>query len=360
MSSNTFASELLAWHARAGRHDLPWQHQRTPYRVWVSEVMLQQTQVGTVIPYFERFTARFPDVRVLADAPVDEVLHLWSGLGYYARARNLQRAAQVIRDEHAGEFPTDFESVAALPGVGRSTAGAILALACDQSHPILDGNVRRVLARVFALPGRSGEKVLEARLWQQAAQLTPQQDVARYTQAIMDLGATVCTRANPACQQCPFEHRCQAHALGRPQDFPAARKSRARPEREVWMLLARRDDGAVRLVQRPASGIWGGLWSPPEYASQQEVERAVEQGVDGHASALRPLDELRHAFTHFDLVIRPLRLDVAASTDMRAPLFDVQGVADSAAKSMWYNPARPVAIGLPAPVTQLIHNLRQS
>jgi A/G-specific adenine glycosylase len=359
MSSNTFASELLAWHARAGRHDLPWQHQRTPYRVWVSEVMLQQTQVGTVIPYFERFTARFPDVRVLADAPVDEVLHLWSGLGYYARARNLQRAAQVIRDEHAGEFPTDFESVAALPGVGRSTAGAILALACDQSHPILDGNVRRVLARVFALPGRSGDKVLEAQLWQQAAQLTPQQDVARYTQAIMDLGATVCTRANPVCQQCPFEHRCQAHALGRPQDFPTARKSRARPEREVWMLLARRDDGAVRLVQRPASGIWGGLWSPPEYASQQEVERAVGQGTDASASALQPLDELRHAFTHFDLVIRPLRLDVAASTDMRALLFYAHGVADSPAKSMWYNPDRPEAIGLPAPVTQLIHNLRQ-
>jgi A/G-specific adenine glycosylase len=359
MSSNSFAGGLLDWHARAGRHDLPWQRQRTPYRVWVSEVMLQQTQVGTVIPYFERFIARFPDVRALADAPVDEVLHLWSGLGYYARARNLQRAAQVIRDEHTGEFPTDFASVAALPGIGRSTAGAILALACDQPHPILDGNVRRVLARVFALPGRSGDKALEAQLWQQAAQLTPQQDVARYTQAIMDLGATVCTRANPACDHCPFQQRCKAHALGRPQDFPAARKARVRPEREVWMLLARRDDGAVRLVQRPASGIWGGLWSPPEYASQQEVELAVGQGADAGAATLQPLDELRHAFTHFDLVIRPLRLDVAATAGMHAPIFESQGVADSAAKSMWYNPARPVAVGLPAPVTQLIHNLRQ-
>jgi A/G-specific adenine glycosylase len=352
----SFASELLAWDARVGRHDLPWQRQRTPYRVWVSEVMLQQTHVATVIPYFERFIARFPDIRALAGAPVDEVLHLWSGLGYYARARNLQRAAQQIRDEHSGEFPTDFESVAALPGIGRSTAGAILALASDQSHPILDGNVRRVMARVFALPGRSGEKVLEEKLWQQAALLTPQQGVARYTQAIMDVGATVCTRANPACGQCPFEHRCQAHALGRPQDFPAPRKARARPEREVWMLLARRDDGAVRLIQRAARGIWGGLWSPPEYSSQQEVELAVGQGA-GVASSLHPLDELRHAFTHFDLVIRPLRMDVSANTSFDMPPVAARGVADSAAKSMWYNPARPEAIGLPAPVTQLIRSL---
>jgi A/G-specific adenine glycosylase len=349
----SFASELLAWHTHAGRHDLPWQRERTPYRVWVSEVMLQQTQVGTVIAYFERFIARFPDVRALADAPTDEVLHLWSGLGYYARARNLQRAAQQVRDVHDGKFPTDFESVAALPGIGRSTAGAILALACDQSHPILDGNVRRVLARVFAVPGRSGEKALEAQLWQHATQLAPQENVARYTQAIMDLGATVCTRANPACGQCPFEQRCEASALGRPRDFPAPRKARARPEREVWMLLTRRDDGAVRLVQRPASGIWGGLWTPPEYPSQEEAELAAGQGA-GLASALLPLDKLRHAFTHFDLVIRPLRMDVLGSDFIGTPAV---GVADSAAKSMWYNPARPQAIGLPAPVTQLIQSL---
>jgi A/G-specific adenine glycosylase len=208
---------------------------------------------------------------------------------------------------------------------------------------------------VFAVPGRTGERALEDQLWQHATELTPQQDVARYTQAIMDLGATVCTRANPACGQCPLEQDCRAHALGRPQDFPAPRKARARPEREVWMLLARRDDGAVRLVQRPASGIWGGLWSPPEFTSQQEVERAVEQRA-GAASALRPLDELRHAFTHFDLVIRPLRLDVAAS-DTDSPTLGALGVADSAARSMWYNPARPEAVGLPAPVSQLIQAL---
>ncbi|MEO8306544.1 MAG: A/G-specific adenine glycosylase [Pseudomonadota bacterium] len=356
MPNNSFADELLAWHARAGRHDLPWQRQRTPYRVWVSEVMLQQTQVSTVIPYFERFIARFPDVRALADAPADAVLHLWSGLGYYARARNLQRAAQVIRDEHDGSFPTQFASVVALPGIGRSTAGAILALACDQSHPILDANVRRVLARVFAEPGRSGDKSLEERLWQRSADLVPKGKVARYTQAIMDVGATVCIPAKPACPQCPFQHRCLAHALGRPQDFPAPRKVRVRPLRQVWMLLARREDGAVRLIQRPASGIWGGLWSPPEFASQREVELEVEQNTSGSAT-LEPLDELRHAFTHFDLVIRPLRLDVVTGGEDVIGI--ATGVADSPVKSMWYNPARPQAIGLPAPVTTLIQGLIQ-
>jgi A/G-specific adenine glycosylase len=352
MSSRNFADELLDWHARAGRHDLPWQRQRTPYRVWISEVMLQQTQVATVIPYFERFIARFPDLQTLAGAPTDEVLHLWSGLGYYARARNLQSAARQLCEENEGEFPDDIDRVAALPGIGRSTAGAILALSLDQSHPILDGNVRRVLARCFALPGRTGEKSLEALLWQRAEELTPRENVARYTQAIMDLGATVCTRARPACGECPLESRCQGRALGRPQDFPAPRKARPRREREVWMLLARREDGSVRLVQRPARGIWGGLWSPPEYKSQEEVEQAVEQAMRG---ALFPLEELRHVFTHFDLVIRPIRLDVRQGTSK----FTIEGVADSSAKSMWYNPARPQAIGLPAPVTSLIQDMSQ-
>jgi A/G-specific adenine glycosylase len=345
------AQLLLDWHARAGRHDLPWQRERTPYRVWISEVMLQQTQVATVIPYFERFLARFPDVRSLAAAPTDEVLHLWSGLGYYARARNLQRAAQQIRDEHGGEFPTQFAAVVALPGIGRSTAGAILALACDQRHPILDGNVRRVLARLSALPGRTGERTLEDQLWKHADALTPQHDAARYTQAIMDLGATVCTRAKPACNLCPFAQQCQAFALGHPEDFPAPRKSRARPERHVWMLLARRCDGSVRLIQRPASGIWGGLWSPPEFASLQEVEGEVARFEATHA--LQSLSVVRHAFTHFDLVIQPLRLDIAEGAAMGAPA----GVADSAAKAMWYNPAHPATVGLPAPVTQLIRTL---
>jgi A/G-specific adenine glycosylase len=331
----TLAPALLTWHDRAGRHDLPWQQDRTPYRVWVSEVMLQQTQVSTVIPYFERFMQRFADVAALADAPVDEVLHLWTGLGYYARARNLQRAAQQVRDQHGGIFPTDFDSVTALPGIGRSTAGAILALACDQSHPIMDGNVRRVLARLFAVPGRTGEREFENKLWQFAAQYTPPQRVAQYTQAIMDLGATLCTRRKPRCDDCPFVARCAAHAAGREHDFPAAKKALVRPAREIWMLLQRRADGSVRLIRRPARGVWGGLWSPPEFESRADAAQGSVMLSDGAP--------IHHAFTHFDLIIYPLFCDAGAASH----------VADEP-DALWYNPARPVSIGLPAPIAALL------
>jgi len=335
------APALLAWHDMHGRKDLPWQADRTPYRVWVSEVMLQQTQVAAVIPYFQRFMERFPDVVSLSDAPLDEVLHLWSGLGYYARARNLQRAAQHIRDLHAGEFPVDFDAVAALPGVGRSTAGAILALACDQPHPIVDGNVRRVLSRLFAVPGRSGERAMEEVLWRYAAALTPVQRVAQYTQAIMDLGATLCTRRNPRCGQCPLAQRCAAHAAGAEHDFPAPKKPLRRRAREVWMLLARRGDGSVRLVRRPAAGIWGGLWSPPEYESRLAAEGAGHRGAQWHEAP-----PLQHPFTHFDLLIRPLWADLPPGNEASA-------VADEP-DVLWYNAARPAPVGLPAPITQLL------
>jgi len=341
MSSEGISPALLDWHDLHGRHDLPWQTARTPYRVWVSEVMLQQTQVSAVIPYFNRFMARFPDVIALARAPLDEVLHLWTGLGYYARARNLQRAAQKIRDAHGGVFPLDFDAVAALPGIGRSTAGAILALSADQSHPILDGNVRRVLSRLFAVPGRSGERAMEEVLWRHAAALTPVQRVAQYTQAIMDLGATLCTRRNPRCADCPLVARCAAHAAGAEHDFPAPKKPLKRREREVWMLLARRDDGSVRLVRRPPSGIWGGLWSPPEFASRSAAEQAGGQGARWLEA-----EPLHHAFTHFDLTIRPLWVDLPAL----AP-----AIAEGA-ESLWYNAARPAEVGLPAPIVQLLQS----
>jgi len=338
------APALLAWHDSHGRHDLPWQVDRTPYRVWVSEVMLQQTQVAAVIPYFNRFMARFPDVLALADAPIDDVLHLWSGLGYYARARNLQRAAMQVRDLHGGEFPVDFAAVAALPGVGRSTAGAILALSGEQQHPILDGNVRRVLARLFAVPGRSGEHAMEAVLWQYAAALTPLQRVAQYTQAIMDLGATVCTRSKPRCGECPFTDRCAAHATGAEQDFPAPKKPLRRRQREVWMLLARRPDGSVRLVRRPPSGIWGGLWSPPEFESRTAAEDAG-QGATGWREA----QPLQHAFTHFDLLIRPLWGNLPPAAAGRGVVADEPDV-------LWYNAAQPALVGLPSPITQLLQD----
>ncbi len=337
------APALLAWHDIAGRHDLPWQRERTPYRVWVSEVMLQQTQVTTVIGYFERFTQRFPEVRALADAPVDAVLHLWTGLGYYARARNLHRAAQQVRDAHGGVFPEDFESVAALPGIGRSTAGAILALSRDQPHPILDGNVRRVLSRLFAVPGRTAERAFEDELWRLSALLTPQQHVAQYTQAVMDLGATLCTRRNPRCAECPFAGRCAARAAGSQHEYPAPRKPLRRTQRQVWMLLARREDGSIRLQQRPASGIWGGLWAPPEFASFAAL---LESLVPAEAAAARSGEPVPHAFTHFDLLIHPVWVGAAAVP---------AGVAD-AADGLWYNAARPAQVGLPAPIVQLLQD----
>jgi len=335
------ADALLAWHDVAGRHDLPWQADRTPYRVWISEVMLQQTQVATVIPYFERFMQRFPDARALADAPVDEVLHLWTGLGYYARARNLQRAAQRVRDAHGGVFPEDFESVAGLPGIGRSTAGAILALSRDQCHPILDGNVRRVLARLFAVKGRTGERDFESRLWQLSTQLTPPVRVAQYTQAVMDLGATLCTRRNPRCGECPFEARCAARAAGTPHDYPAPKKPLQRTQRAVWMLLLRRGDGSVRLVQRAPAGIWGGLWSPPEFATREELLASPLAA----AAAPRDATPVPHAFTHFDLLIHPVWVEQAPP----GALADEAGV-------LWYNAARPAQVGLPAPIVQLLQD----
>ena len=338
------APALLHWHARHGRHDLPWQVDRSPYRVWVSEVMLQQTQVATVIPYFERFMQRFPDVRALADAPLDDVLHHWSGLGYYARARNLKRAAEKVCEEFGGEFPRRFEDVAALPGVGRSTAGAILALSRDQPHPILAGNVRRVLARLFAVPGRTGEPALEKELWRLSALLTPREQVARYTQAIMDLGATLCTHRRPRCGQCPLAGRCAAHAAGREQDFPAPRRPLKRREREAWMLFAEDARGRVRLQRRPASGIWGGLWSPPEFESRE----ALLAQLPPHALA-REGAPLKHVFTHFDLVIRPLWARVEAAGTAPAAVGE-EG------DSVWYNAAHPARIGVPAPIAELLKN----
>ncbi len=282
---------------------------------------------------------RFPDLRSLAEAPADEVLHHWSGLGYYARARNLQRAAQLIVEQHAGEFPADFQNVAALPGVGRSTAGAILAISGDQSHPILDGNVRRVLSRLFAVEGRTGERAFENELWRIAAEQTPQQRVAQYTQAIMDLGATLCTRRKPRCEACPLAGDCVAHAQGDEESYPAPKKPLQRRARETWMLFARRADGSVRLVQRPASGVWGGLWSPPEFASRAAAEHA-SSAEDLHAA-----EPLLHAFTHFDLTIHPLWVRAG----------DDAGVADEGT-ALWYNVARPARIGLPQPVAELLKN----
>jgi A/G-specific adenine glycosylase len=333
---------LIDWHSRSGRHDLPWQRDRTPYRVWVSEIMLQQTQVGTAIPYFERFISRFPDIVTLADAPVDEVLHLWTGLGYYARARNLHRAAQQVRDAHGGAFPTRFEEVAALPGIGRSTAGAILALACDQRHAILDGNVKRVLARHFGVDGFPGQAAVERRLWTLAADLLPQApSMPAYTQALMDLGATLCTTRKPRCMDCPVRSTCSAFAQGRVHELPAPRPTKAVPVRSAWWLVARAGE-RVLLRQRGAEGLWGGLWVPPAFDSAQALISAA-QALGGAPAWLAPR---RHGFTHYTLDYTPALLTLpAVPPAAREPGED------------WVRVSELDQYALPAPVKRLLQDL---
>jgi A/G-specific adenine glycosylase len=337
---------LIAWHARQGRHDLPWQVDRTSYRVWVSEVMLQQTQVTTVIPYYQRFMARFPTVRALADAPIDDVLHLWTGLGYYARARNMHRSAIRVRDEFGGEFPSTFEAVASLPGIGRSTAGAILALSQGQRFPILDGNVKRVLSRYFAVEGSPAERAVAERLWELAESCTPQARVDVYTQAIMDLGATVCTRRKPLCAYCPLADGCLAKAMGRQHELPSPRAARERRVRKVFMLVAMREDGSVLLERRPESGVWGGLWCLPEFGTSTDALSFAGASLKRVQGKPHTLGRVEHAFTHFDLVITPLLVRCAGSSE---------AVQDT--DNVWYDTRMPARVGLPAPVKTLLEGL---
>ena len=304
------AESLLTWFDVHGRRDLPWQADPTPYRVWVSEVMLQQTQVETVRPYYERFMARFPDVASLAAAPQDEVMRSWSGLGYYARARNLHRAAQVIVALHGGELPDSLEALMTLPGIGRSTAGAILALARGQRHPILDGNAKRVLARVHLVEDAPDSSAGLRKLWALAEAATPAARVAAYTQAIMDLGATVCMRANPACERCPLSTGCGAFASQRTREIPAARRRAPRRLRHTHMVFALAS-GRVLLGRRPPQGIWGGLWTPPEFPDEQAAAAYIATHF-GKAAITRQLPTIRHVFTHFDLDIEPWVLELPA------------------------------------------------
>lgn len=349
---------LVTWQRRSGRQDLPWQRDRSAYRVWVSEIMLQQTQVATVIGYFERFMARFPSVSALAAAPIDEVLHLWTGLGYYARARNLHRAAHHIAQYFGGEFPHRFDDVAALPGIGRSTAGAILALAFDERQPILDGNVKRVLGRVFAIEGNASQRSVEQRLWTLAEDCTPAEDVATYTQAIMDLGATVCSRRNPACALCPLTTQCLARATGRQHEIPAPKSRaarKARPARSCWWLLPIDAAGRVLLERRPERGIWGGLWCPLQFDTPTAAASYARQRFAVEPAALETLGTIDHAFTHFDLSITPLLLQAVAAAEARDVVRDV---AMEPSGHLWYNPRDgAIRVGLPAPAKQLLDDL---
>jgi A/G-specific adenine glycosylase len=349
MSARPIGRRLLAWYDRHGRKTLPWKKKRDAYRIWVSEIMLQQTQVATVIPYFQRFIARFPDVHALARAKLDSVLHLWTGLGYYARARNLHRAAQLIAREHGGAFPRSLEEVTQLPGVGRSTAGAILALAFGQRHPILDGNVKRVLARYHALDTPLNQRVTEERLWKLAERHTPRTRVADYTQAIMDLGATVCTRTRPKCEACPLRADCRAYRRGAAHSYPVRAAARAVPVRTTRMLMIRDERGRVLLTRRPPTGVWGGLWGFPECADDDARRWCRENfGLDIRTGTPWPV--LRHLFSHFHLEITPIPARVVGATSR----------AMENTETVWYNVRRPDQRGLSAPVKYLLDELRKS
>ncbi len=326
---------------------MPWKSRRDPYRIWVSEIMLQQTQVATVIPYFKRFIARFPNVRRLAQAELDEVLHHWTGLGYYARARNLHRAAQRIAKEHGGSFPRDFEAVADLPGIGRSTAGAILALAFGNRHPILDGNVKRVLARYHAVDTPIKNREMEERLWQLAERYTPRARAADYTQAIMDLGATVCTRAQPQCVACPLRSRCRARRLGTPQNFPMRAATGKTPVKATRMLMIRDARGRVLLQRRPPAGVWGGLWGFPECA-HGNTRRWCRQTLGIEIETGSPWPTRRHSFSHFQLDITPIPARLVGGTPQ----------AMENGETVWYNVRRPDQRGFSAPVKHLLEQLR--
>ena len=307
---NAFATRIIEWQQRHGRHTLPWQTGRDPYRIWLSEIMLQQTQVATVIPYFNRFIARFPSLPQLAAASEDEVLALWSGLGYYSRARNLHAAARRLVADFDGRFPASPDALAALPGIGRSTAAAIAALAFGRRHAILDGNVKRVLARHAGIDGWPGDKQVEAALWRTAESRLPDDAIEAYTQGMMDLGAGVCTRTRPACASCPVHVDCIAHLGACTAELPAPRPKKKLPERRIQMLLLI-DAGALLLEKRPARGIWGGLWSLPEIDDDADPVRHCRERFGVEARSQRRLDTIGHGFTHFRLHIRPIVVEPA-------------------------------------------------
>ncbi len=341
-----FAARVLAWYDAHGRKDLPWQGAGA-YGVWVSEIMLQQTQVRTVIPYYERFMASFPDTGALADAHIDAVLAHWSGLGYYARARNLHKAATVIRDEHGGQFPRAFDDLVSLPGIGRSTAGAILAQAFGERHAILDGNVKRVLARHAAVAGWPGKTSVANELWEYAERYTPDDRVGTYTQAIMDIGATVCTRTKPLCDLCPVAADCRAQELGAIGEFPGRKPKKDKPLKMTTMVMAVHD-GALYLERRPPAGIWGGLWSLPE-VEHGGVSDWCRQVLASEGADAEEWGPLRHSFSHYDLDIYPVVVRVPAG---------VRRAADD--DSTWHSLHTSPPGGIAAPVQKLIDELEKA
>ncbi len=345
MTRRSLSGAVITWQRQHGRHGLPWQGTREPYRVWLSEVMLQQTQVSTVLDYYARFLARFPDVQALAAAPLDDVLALWSGLGYYSRARNLHRCAQAVVAEHGGRFPPSSAELARLPGIGRSTAAAIAAFCFGERAAILDGNVKRVLTRALGFAGDLSSAAEEKRLWAEAEALLPARDVEVYTQGLMDLGATVCSTRQPSCLMCPLDRLCVAHAAGTPERFPVKTRRLKRGRRQHALLWLRQGEQLL-LQQRPGQGVWAGLWSLPEFESAQVLQ---EKAADwpGHGAWLPTIE---HALTHFDWTLQPLAWTLPARAAVPASLHD------TVAAGRWVGEAEALAMGLPAPIRRLFEN----
>ncbi|SHF11301.1 A/G-specific DNA-adenine glycosylase [Marinomonas polaris DSM 16579] len=342
-----FAPRVLAWFDEHGRKSLPWQENKTPYRVWISEIMLQQTQVTTVIPYYHKFMTSFPTVEALAEAEQDEVLAHWSGLGYYARARNMHKAAKMLVDEFDSEFPQTVEGVCELPGIGRSTAAAILSISRGVQAAILDGNVKRVLARFHAVPTWPGDKKTENAMWDLAECYMPNERCGDYTQAMMDLGATLCTRSKPQCLLCPLQGDCQARFSQDPTQFPIRKpKKAAKPEKSIQLLVLMNQQGQWLLEKRPSTGIWGGLWSLPELAFDESVVLHIEQRFATQVEAVTPLSSFRHTFSHYHLDISPSHIQIA----------DTKLVMEGE-KYQWFNQQNAMAQGLPAPVRSILEQL---
>jgi len=347
--ANDFSDHLLTWFDQFGRKDLPWQHPVDAYRVWLSEIMLQQTQVTTVVPYFEKFITAFPTVESLANADSDQVMHLWSGLGYYARARNLHRTAQIVTEQFNGQFPDDVETLATLPGIGRSTAGAIASIAFGKRAAILDGNVKRVLTRVFAVEGWPGLTSVSQKLWLLAQQLTPHERNADYTQAIMDLGATVCTRTRPRCAICPMQDICTGLQTGNPTAFPTRKPKKSIPTRQTKMLLIMNNDDCVLLYKRPSTGIWGGLWSLPECNIDEDPKQISQTQFNCVISKVSTGITFRHTFSHFHLDITPITL--------KAKKWPSKLLATD---FYWHHPSKAAPGGLAAPVSRILESLSKA
>ncbi|MFC0180643.1 A/G-specific adenine glycosylase [Thorsellia kenyensis] len=358
IKESEFSHFVLNWYELHGRKSLPWQIIKSPYHVWLSEVMLQQTQVATVIDYFNRFIARFETIRDLANADIDEVLHLWTGLGYYARARNLHKTAKIISDVYDGNFPNEIEKIIQLPGIGRSTAGAILSLSMNLSHPILDGNVKRVLSRVFHVDGIPNHSITEKKLWGLTDSLTPKENPAKYNQAMMDLGAMICTRSRPKCDLCPLNTLCMAYANYDWDKYPNKKPKRDKPTKSGWFLVVYQKDEKkqikLAMKKRADQGIWGGLFSFLSFDSEQDTINYINRcGSDLKQTEINihsPISSFVHTFTHFHLNIIP----VVFSKD-ELPTFDTINEKESI---FWYDLRKQVDIGLPAPILKLVEILK--